>query len=202
MKVIAADAAQIELAWSIARQHLGGERLQHTEGAARAALRLAPMFGADPQKAVVAAVLHDIARDVAAGDLVRLAQSKGIIVRTADALCPVLLHGRIAAVIAKESGMLDPSVLDAVARHVTGQSGWTSLDKTVYLADKVEETRDYPGVQGLRELVRSVKPRTALLEALKNAIRYSMDNVPFFVDPETVVVFNEVSQSLAQAPER
>ena len=100
--MITADRAEVELAWSIARGRLAGERLLHTEGAARAALRLAPLFGADPQKAVVAAVLHDIARDVAPGDLVRLAQSKGIMVTTADAVCPVLLHGRLAAVMATE----------------------------------------------------------------------------------------------------
>jgi hypothetical protein len=31
---------------------------------------------------------------------------------------------------------------------------------------------------------------------------YAAQTDPFFVDPETVVVFNEVSQGLAQAPER
>lgn len=199
--MIAADKAGVELAWNVARQYLSGERLHHTEGTARAALRLAPLFGADVEKAVAAAVLHDIARDLPPSELVRLAQSKGIMVRTADIASPVLLHGRLAAEIAKESGVFDQDVLNAVARHVTGQSGWTSLDQAVYLADKIEETRDYPGVMGPRELARLGKPRTALREALKNAIRYSMDNVPFFVDPETVVVFNEVSQSLAQAPE-
>jgi len=122
-------------------------------------------------------------------------------VRTADIISPILLHGRVAALIARESGISDQDVLDAVERHVTGKSGWTSLDETVYLADKIEDGRDYPGVYEVRELVRAGKPRAALREALKNAIAYSMDNVPYFVDPETVVVFNEVSQELKEAPE-
>lgn len=197
----AAKAGHLDLAWSIAREFLSGERLLHTEGTAKAAGELASAFGADGRKAVVAAVLHDIARDAPPAELLRLAQANGIIVRTVDVAHPVLLHGRIAAAIAREQGILDQDILDAIAWHVTGRSGWTSLEEAVYLADKIEETRDYPGVQGLRELVRSGKPRTALLEALRNAITYRLNNSPFFVDPKTVVVFNEVAQDLAQAPE-
>lgn len=200
-EVIAADTEQVNLAWRIARPHLSSERLRHTEGTARAAHWLAPLLGADPDRAVVAAILHDIARDLCPADLVLSAQSAGIIVRTADIISPILLHGRVAALIARESGISDQDVLDAVERHVTGKSGWTSLDETVYLADKIEDGRDYPGVYEVRELVRAGKPRAALREALKNAIAYSMDNVPYFVDPETVVVFNEVSQELKEAPE-
>jgi predicted HD superfamily hydrolase involved in NAD metabolism len=165
-------------------------------------MELAPVFGADPKKAVIAAILHDIARGYTPAELLRVARSQGIMVRTADVVSPILLHGKIAAAIARECGITDASILDAIAWHVTGRPGWTSLEKVVYLADKVEENRDYPGVQEVRELVRAGKPVTALRESLRNAIMYAAQTDPFFVDPETVVVFNEVSQGLAQAPER
>ncbi|MGE5580681.1 MAG: bis(5'-nucleosyl)-tetraphosphatase (symmetrical) YqeK [Bacillota bacterium] len=192
----------LRLAWSIARRYLSGRRLLHTEGTVRAALALAGAFGADPQKAAVAAVLHDIVRDETPAELVRLARAKGIMVRTEDEKSPVLLHGRVAAVIAREQGVTDPCILAAVESHVTGRAGWTGLEQTLYLADKIEETRDYPGVQELRELAGRGRVREALKEALKNAIKHSLDARSSFVDPETVVVFNEVSQNLAQAPER
>lgn len=192
----------LRLAWSIARRRLSGARLLHTEGTVRAALALAAAFGADPQKAAIAAVLHDIVRDEAPAELVRLARAKGIMVRTEDEIRPVLLHGRIAAAIAKESGITDPCILAAIESHVTGRPGWTGLEQMLYLADKIEETRDYPGVHKLRELAMEGKVKEALKEALKVSIKHSLDASPSFVDPETVVVFNEVSQNLAQAPEQ
>jgi len=199
---VSAANEDLRLAWSLARRHLSEGRLLHTEGTVRAALALAPAFGANPQKAAVAAVLHDIVRDETPDELVRLARAKGIIVRTEDERNPVLLHGRVAAAIARESGIADPCVLVAIESHVTGRRGWTGLEQALYLADKVEETRDYPGVHIVRDLVGRGKVREALREALKNAIKHSLDSIPSFVDPETVVVFNEVSQNLAQAQER
>jgi predicted HD superfamily hydrolase involved in NAD metabolism len=189
-------------AWDYARGRLAGERLLHTEGTEEEARRMAALLGADPEKAALAAVLHDTARDLAPQDLLRTAEAKGIIVRTIDSLCPVLLHGRVAAAEAAELGVRDPEVLLAISSHVTGRPGWTSLEKAVYLADKVEKSRSYRGVERVRELVRAGKMEVALREALKNAITYALQSEEGFVDPETVVVFNEVSQGLARAPER
>jgi predicted HD superfamily hydrolase involved in NAD metabolism len=195
------DASLTDKAWECARRLLSEERLVHTQGAQEEARRLAPLFGADPGKAALAAVLHDIARGYGPQELLRAAQSKGIMVRRIDRLRPILLHGKISAAIAAECGVRDEDVLRAIASHVTGRPGWTSLEQVVYLADKTERGRDYPGVERLRTLIRSGRPREALREALRNAITHAARNGPELVDPETVVVFNEVSQGLAQAPE-
>lgn len=47
-------------------------------------------------------------------------------------------------------------VCDAIACHTTGKYGMTTLDKILYLADYIEETRDFPGVDKARELAGSV----------------------------------------------
>lgn len=189
-------------AWEFARRRLSEERLRHTEGTAEAAARLAALLGADPGKAVLAAVLHDIARDLSPEDLLRAARSKGIMVRTVDTRNPVLLHGKIAAAEAEALGVRDPDVLQAIASHVTGRRGWTGLEKAVYLADKVESTRSYPGVDRLRELIDAGQVEVALMEALRGAVAYAAKYGPGLVDPETVVVLNEVSQDLSQSRER
>ena len=193
--------ALLARAWDYARSRLGAERLLHTEGTVEEARRLAVLFGASPEKAEVAAVLHDIARDIPARDLLRAARSKGIMVRTIDSLHPVLLHGKVAAAEAALLGVEDLEILHAISSHGTGRPGWTSLEKTLYLADKVEKSRSYPGVERLRELVRLGEPEMALREALREAVIYALRNEPGFVDPETVVVLNEVSQGLSRSTE-
>lgn len=191
----------IDEAWEYARRVLSKERFSHTQGTEEEARRLAPCLGAGPNKAALAAVLHDIARDHTPQELLRAAASKGIMVRTIDKLRPILLHGRVAAATAAELGVKDEDVLQAIASHATGRPGWTSLEQAVFLADKMERRRDYPEVARVRELVRSGRPMEALREALGNVIMYAVRDEPGFVDPETVVVFNEVTQGLAQAPE-
>ena len=197
LKTLSADEI-----WGYVLEVLSEERLIHTKGTVEEVSVLAPHFGVDPDKASLAAMLHDIARDLSPQELLQAAESRGIMVRTVDRLCPVLLHGRIAAAKARELGVSNEDVLQAIASHVTGRPGWTSLEQALYLADKTEPGRDYPGVARVRELSRSGRVREALKEALRNSIIYALESEPGFVDPETVVVFNEVAQGLSEAPDR
>ena len=45
-------------------------------------------------------------------------------------------------------------ICDAIACHTTGKNHMTLLDKILYLADYIEETRDFPGVDKARELAQ------------------------------------------------
>ena len=43
-------------------------------------------------------------------------------------------------------------VYSAIRWHTTGRAGMTLLEKVIYLADYIEPTRDFEGVEALREL--------------------------------------------------
>ena len=42
----------------------------------------------------------------------------------------------------------------AIYWHTTGKADMSTLEKVLYLADYMEPTRDFPGVEELRELTR------------------------------------------------
>ncbi len=174
------------------RRTLSCERFLHSRNTAKTAVRLAKQVGTDCKKAFLAGLLHDIAREDAASDLLLEARANGIIVRTVDIKRPVLLHGKVAAVRARALGIDDPSVLLAIASHVAGRRGWTLLEQLVYLADKIEPARDHPGVGEVRILVQKGHFPKALKKCLANAIIWAVQDDASFVDPETVVVFNEI----------
>jgi nicotinate-nucleotide adenylyltransferase len=77
---------------------------------------------------------------------------------------PSLLHGRAAAVLLRERfGIENADVLDAVAWHTEGRDGMCPLAKAVYVADKIEvsrdvepETRDITGDESLDRIFDSV----------------------------------------------
>ena len=44
------------------------------------------------------------------------------------------------------------AVYDAIRWHTTGKPDMTLLEKIIYMADYIEPTRDFPGVEPLRRL--------------------------------------------------
>ena len=45
---------------------------------------------------------------------------------------------------------MDDEIYSAIWWHTTGRPGMTLLEKIMYLADYIEPSRDFPGVQELR----------------------------------------------------
>lgn len=170
-------------------------RYLHSVSTATTARELARQFGSDPQRAYIAGLLHDIARELSDFDLVCEAKQHGIMISEVEDKLPMLLHGKIAAERVRFLGIVDEEVLSAIASHVTGKRGWTRLAQIVYLADKIEPLRDYPGVDAVRELVSMGDCRGALARCLKNAVTYMKERGASSVDLETAVVLDEISKT-------
>lgn len=133
---------------------LKGYRYEHSLGVERAAIWLAEKYGGDPEKAGVAAILHDITKHLSPQEQLNLCEKYGIIPCTVEKSEPKMLHGKTAAAIAREEYGMPGDICDAIACHTTGKHGMTLLDKILYLADYIEDTRDFDGVEKARKLAR------------------------------------------------
>ena len=76
----------------------------------------------------------------------------GIICDDAEQNTPSLLHAKTGAALARDRFGVPDAVYEAIRWHTTGKPDMTLLEKIVYLADCMEPTRDYPGVDRLRSL--------------------------------------------------
>ena len=141
---------------------LKGYRYQHSLGVERAAVWLAGKYGGDPEKAAAAGILHDITKHLSPQEQLNLCEKYGIIPCTVEKSEPKILHGKTAAAIARVEYGMPEDVCDAIACHTTGKHGMTILDKILYLADYIEETRDFPGVEKARELAKADIDRALL----------------------------------------
>ena len=147
------DDAILDAAQSYARDRLSDKRYAHALRVADSAERLAELHDLDPRKARLAALLHDAARETDKDELLRVAGEESIAVSEFEYERPVLLHGPVAAELARrELGIEDEEVLEAVRAHTTGEPGMGPLALALYVADKIEPDRDQPGVEDLREL--------------------------------------------------
>ena len=67
-----------------------------------------------------------------------------------------LSHSLIGSYIAKyEFGINDEDIISAIKYHTTGKEDMNLIEKIIYIADLIEEDRDFPGVEELRNLVYS-----------------------------------------------
>ena len=119
------------------------------------AVDLARAHSLDVDKARAGALLHDLARATRPEELLSLAKGYGIEVGPLEARMPIFLHGPVAAGLAqKRYGIRDTEILEAVRAHTTGLAGMGPVARVVFLADKLDPTKDrrYPFNSRVREL--------------------------------------------------
>lgn len=161
------------------------ERFLHSLGVRDTARGLALKYGADVEKASLAGLIHDYARDMEDSLLLEKAREFGIPVSEVERLAPALLHGPVGAgLVARELGIDDEEVLRAVASHTTGGPAMTLLEQIIYVADYIEPGRDFPGVDELREATWRDLDR-GTLQAFEHTLYYLLDR-KMFIHPATV----------------
>jgi predicted HD superfamily hydrolase involved in NAD metabolism len=168
-----ADDAILNTAEEYARERLSKKRYAHSLRVADTAESLARLHGLDQKKARLAALLHDSAREVNQEELLLVAEEMGIAMSDFEHEQPILLHGSVAAELArKELGVEDEEVLEAVRAHTTGEPGMGALALALYVADKIEPNRDQPGVENLRKLALK-DLREAAAATLRDSVSYN-----------------------------
>jgi predicted HD superfamily hydrolase involved in NAD metabolism len=162
----------LELAEAFARSRLSDSRYEHTLRVADTAEDLARAHDLDADRARLAALMHDSARELGPDEFLKLAETWNLQVGESERQSPKLLHGPVAAEMARELGIDDEEVLEALRAHTTGRPGMGPLALVLYVADKIEPARDYPSVGRLRDLAREDLHKAAL-ESLRRAIAHN-----------------------------
>ena len=134
----------------IALSYLKNKRIPHVLGTEQEAIRLAERYGADVEKARVAALLHDCTKKLNMEEQLELCGRYGIQLDELEQKALKLLHAKTGAAIARDVFGVDDEIYNAIWWHTTGHAHMTLLEKVIYLADYIEPSRNFPGVDKLR----------------------------------------------------
>lgn len=150
----------------IIRPLMCDERFAHSKAVAREAVRLAVLYGEDPDKAYTAGILHDICKCMPSEVQLQWLQKSDIILAETLRDYPKVWHAFAAgAYLESELSITDSDILNAVRYHTTARAGMSLLEQITYLADLTSADRTYPDVEEMRALVnRSL--RDAMFAAL------------------------------------
>ena len=138
------------------KKYLDEKRYDHVERVAKCAVELSKIYGADALKAETAGILHDVAKFFELPQMLDLVKGKYPEIENKIFKTNAVLHGFAGAEFVKKNYDLfevdDEEILDAVRYHTIGAENMTTLCKIIYLADAIEEKRDWDGVETAREL--------------------------------------------------
>lgn len=101
--------------------------------------KLGEIYGADLNKIELAALSHDLFRDVPPRKLLKMARAYGLKISELERTHPVLLHGKVAAEFLKRRfNVEDEEVLNAVAYHTSGHVSFGTVGQILFIADSLE----------------------------------------------------------------
>ena len=157
----------LKQAKELVRGRLSDKRYEHTLNVKKMAVKLAKIYGEDEERAALAALLHDSAKEISKDEMREILRAYPQYAEGGEERPAPVWHGVCAAILARTQwGVTDEAVLSAIACHTAGKPGMTRLDKILYLADMTSAERDWPGVEKLRKLEKKDLD-AAMLAALK-----------------------------------
>lgn len=175
----------------IIRSRLRDARYEHSLNVADEAVRLAEKYGADPQKAYVAGILHDAMKEEKAEIQLEAILKSGVNISVSEIENIKLWHAIAGSVfIQNELGVKDADIINAVRYHTTARAGMSVLEKVIYIADFTSRERTYDGVENMRRLADESLER-AMLEGLSFTLS-KLTREKKLINLNSVNAYNEV----------
>lgn len=136
----------------IIKGRMSEHRYIHSVNVAKEAVRLAKKYGADPSKAQIAGILHDITKETSPQEQLKTITEDGIILDNVQKSSYKLWHAISGSSYVKLNLEInDQDILNAIRYHTSGRANMSLLEKVIFIADFTGAERDYDGVDIMRE---------------------------------------------------
>ena len=134
------------------KEILSEERYSHSLRVAEISKELARIYQVDIEKAYLAGLVHDIAKEFSSEQNIYYLNKYKLPKKLLQEEYRNILHGIIGASYLKEKYNLDDEICNAVKIHTISSPNMTMLDKVLFVADKIEPNKKFNGIEQEREL--------------------------------------------------
>ncbi len=166
------------------------ERLNHIYNVVNFSEKLAEIHNISQEKSKIAALGHDLFRDVKPSKLITIAKAYNIPITEIDLTTPILLHGMISAEFLKGKYGIDEEIYEAIYYHTSGYEYMGNIGKILVISDAAGDDREYRGVKKLREeSVKSLDIGYKL--AIKSKIQYAIEKDRYVLE-QTYKTWNRI----------
>ena len=155
--------------YEIVKERLSEKRFYHSECVVERCVEYAEIYGVDIEKAKIAGIAHDVAKEIPKEEQIKVAESYEIKLDEIEKMQIPLIHSKLGAEIArKEFGCTD-DICEAIKWHTTGKENMSILEKIVYMADATGKDRTWGNTEELHNMAREDLDK-AMLELMKECI--------------------------------
>ena len=176
-----------ELAEAV-HQQLRDKRFNHCLRVEQTAIQLAEENGVDLEKASIAGLIHDYAKERSDEEFIGMIKKHQMdpdLLNWGNAIW----HGIVGAeFIRDELGIDDEDILNAVRYHTTGAVEMSSLAQVVYMADYIEPERNFDGVDEARQITHKDLRAGVAFQTKHTMLYLAEKNAPIY--PATLLTFN------------
>lgn len=170
------------------QMQMSERRFKHVLGVEEMAIALAAKYGASAEKASIAALTHDYAKERPDEEFKLIIERDGFDLELLD-YSNAIWHGIVgASIVQRELGISDVEILEAIRIHTTGAAKMSLLDKIIYVADYIEPGRDFPGVQEARELAMRDLDAAVAFETQQTLLHLVKQGKQIY--PKTIETYN------------
>ena len=189
------------------QSRLSAKRFEHTLGVCKMAELLSDFCLPDDREEIfIAALLHDIAKELSESELRDIIAKAGIVLTDADT-APVLHSYAAPHIVRKDFSQFATSeILSAVEKHTVGDAEMSVFDEIIFLADYIEDGRTYKDCVDTREFILSSLSKNSVVEsvnALHKACIMSMERTcdslskrGAIVNPRTLDAINSLRNKI------
>lgn len=166
------------------KNNLSEGRANHCIRTMQMCEKMAKIYGADVEKAKLAGLAHDIAKEFTDEENLKYVEENGIEIDDIERRNLKLIHGKLGADICKKKFGFDEEMQDAIMYHTIGKENMSLLTKIVFISDLIEEGRSFSDVEYIRNLA---------YKNLNKAILYALDKaIKKCVEKEKVIHINTI----------
>lgn len=120
----------VDEAKALVKSRLSEKRYKHTINVKKMAVKLAKRYGADEEKAALAALLHDSAKELPKAEMLQIFADNAIIAKNAAKRPAPVWHGYAASILCQTQwGVTDPEILSAIECHTTGKQNMSQIGR-------------------------------------------------------------------------
>ena len=186
------------------KENLSDKRYNHSLGCAKTAEELAKKFNLDTQKAYLAGLIHDCAKNHDDNTLLKIIKEE---IKTgfdeSELKNPKTYHAIVGAYFAKTIFEIeDEEIISSIRKHTIGAINMSSFEKIIFLADKIEpNTRDEKYSKKINKLLTKNKGVIGLdlailkcfIETIKSLVKRKL-----YICPTTIDVYNELVEQVGE----
>ena len=179
------------------KDRMSAKRLLHTLAVEEMAIKLGNIYAPDDLYVLrAAALLHDITKELSTDEHIEICERCGASLSEYDIYAPKTLHAITAAACIPEQfpEFADEKIINAVRWHTTGKKGMSLIDKLIYLADYIDQTRTFEDCVMLRSFFfdYDFKGKTPedKLDHLRDTLIMSFDMTVFSLYSDGALIAN------------